>query len=88
MIVDGASDVRILGQSYPVKARIVQLNGFSSHADKDQLLSWLSSLERPPRHVFVVHGEEKAASYLDSTVKEKMGWEISVPYYLDGVVLD
>ncbi|MCX6003527.1 MAG: MBL fold metallo-hydrolase [Chloroflexi bacterium] len=88
VIVDGASDVRILGQSYPVKARIVQLNGFSSHADKDQLLSWLSSLERPPRHVFVVHGEEKAANYLANTVKEKMGWEISVPYYRDEVVLD
>ena len=87
-IVDGATEVRILGQRYPVKSRIVQLNGFSSHADKDQLLSWLSSMKKPPRHTFVVHGEEKSANYLANTVREKMGWEVSVPDYLEQYILD
>ena len=57
-ITDGAREVRILGQNYPVKAKIVKLNGFSSHADKDELLAWISALKRPPRQIFVVHGEE------------------------------
>jgi metallo-beta-lactamase family protein len=88
IIVDGASNVRILGQNYPVKANIVKLNGFSSHADKDELLAWLSALKRPPRQVFVVHGEEKAANHLADSIREKKGWNVSVPAYLDEFTLD
>jgi metallo-beta-lactamase family protein len=51
-IVERPKEVRILGQMYPVRARIVQLNGFSAHADRDELFKWLSGLQRPPLHVF------------------------------------
>jgi metallo-beta-lactamase family protein len=87
-IVDGAKQVRILGQMYPVKARIAQINGFSAHADRDELLRWLSGLRRPPLHLFVTHGEPDVARYFADFMKEKTGWEISVPRYKDEVVLD
>jgi metallo-beta-lactamase family protein len=45
LITDGATEVRILGQQYPVKAKIVKLNGFSSHADKNELLRWISAIK-------------------------------------------
>jgi len=87
-IVDGAKDVRILGQKYPVKARIAQINGFSAHADRDELFRWLSGLKRPPLHLFVTHGEPEVAQYFADFMKERTGWEISVPKYQDEVVLD
>ena len=87
-IVDGAREVRILGQTYPVSARIVQMNGFSAHADRDELLRWLSGLRRPPLHLFVTHGEPDVASYFAHFLREKTGWEISVPKYKDEVILD
>lgn len=87
-IVDGAKEVRILGQMYPVKARISQINGFSAHADRDELLRWLSGLRRPPLHLFVTHGEPDVARYFSDFMKEKTGWEISVPAYQDEVTLD
>ena len=87
-IVDGSKEVRILGQMYPVKARVVQMNGFSAHADRDELLRWLSGLKRPPLHIFVTHGEPEVASYFAGFLKEKTGWEISVPRYQDEVILD
>jgi len=87
-IVDGAKDVRILGKHYPVKARIVQMSGFSSHADKPQLLRWLYNLKHMPRHVFVVHGEEEAANYLAETIRKDKGWTVTVPHYKDEFVLD
>ena len=71
-----------------MKARIVQLNGFSGHADKDQLFRWLSALKRPPRHVFVVHGEEDASGNFAEFVEGQTGWKTSVPAYGDEVVLD
>jgi metallo-beta-lactamase family protein len=87
-IVDGEKEVRILGQQYPVKARVVQLHGFSGHADRDMLFRWLSALKKPPRHVFIVHGEESSARSFADFVTEKTGWQTSVPEYGDQVTLD
>jgi metallo-beta-lactamase family protein len=87
-IVDGAKMVRILGKKYRVKARIVQMNGFSAHADRDELLHWLSAIKNQPRGVFVVHGEEEVALSFADFVRGKLGWNVSVPQYKDEVVLD
>jgi metallo-beta-lactamase family protein len=87
-IVDGAKEVRIFGQYYPVKARVVQINGFSAHADRDELIRWLSNLRQPPRHLFVTHGELSVSRNFDSLVKDRMGWNVSVPEYKSQSILD
>jgi len=87
-IVDGAKRARILGQRYPVRARVERINGFSAHADKNELFKWLSALQRPPRRVFVVHGEPEAACHFADFLKAEEGWEVSVPGYQDKVLLD
>ena len=87
-IVDGTKEVRIFGQQYPVKARVEQINGFSAHADKEELIKWLSSLRQPPRRLFVTHGESEASKHFAGIVKDRMGWEITVPEYRDEVILD
>ena len=87
-IVDGERQVRILGRKYQVKARIVRIHGFSAHADRDELLEWLSELEAPAKRLFVVHGEDKSAKAFGDYVREKMGWEVTVPGYQDEVILD
>lgn len=80
-IVDGAKKVRILGRYHPVRARIAQIHGFSSHADRNELFRWLSELKKNPRRVFVVHGESKATQKFGAFLKEKTAWDISVPEY-------
>jgi len=87
-IVDGDAEVRILGQNYPVKARVVQIQGFSAHADREELLHWLNSLSKPPRKLFIVHGEAESAKHFAQFVRERTGWEVAVPAYRDEVVLN
>lgn len=87
-IVDGEKEVRILGQEYPVNARVARINGFSAHADKEELLEWLGGLKKPPRKVFIVHGESESANAFGEYIREKTGWDIMVPGYQDEVVLD
>jgi len=87
-IVNGCEKVRILGQTHPIKARIVQISGFSAHADRDELFKWLSSLKKPPKHLFITHGEADTALHFADFLKEKTGWEISVPEYKEEVLLD
>jgi metallo-beta-lactamase family protein len=87
-IVNGEKEVRILGQEYPVKARIERINGFSAHADKEELFEWLSGLIRPPRKLFVVHGESESAQHFGDFMRRKTGWQVVVPAYQDEVILD
>lgn len=87
-IVDGVKEVRILGQKYQVKARVVRIHGFSAHADRDELLEWLRELQVPPRAVFVVHGEPQSEKAFGDYVRNKTGWEVTVPAYQDEIVLD
>jgi metallo-beta-lactamase family protein len=86
-IVDGAKKVRILGQQYQVKARVVRIHGFSAHADRNELLGWLKGLQAPPRRVFVVHGETESALSFGDYIRQQTGWDVSVPAYQDEVVL-
>ncbi len=86
-IVDGAKEVRILGHTYPVKAKVVRINGFSAHADRDELLNWLKELEVPPRKVFVVHGEPQSARSFVNYIRKQTGWDVSAPAYTDEFIL-
>lgn len=72
---EGAREVRIHGQTVPVRARIESLDGLSAHADRDDILRWLAGFERPPRQVYVVHGEPAAASGLTEAVRSRLGWK-------------
>jgi metallo-beta-lactamase family protein len=87
-IVDGAKSVRILGQYYPVRARIAQIHGFSAHADRNELIKWLSSLTKPPRRVFITHGELDASKSLAELIRNSQGWETLIPRYRQQVLLD
>ncbi len=86
-IVSGAREVRILGQKHRVKAQIVQMGGFSAHADRNGLLRWLSGFEKAPSHVFVTHGESQSALSFAELVRTTKRWEVSVPRYLDDATL-
>ena len=87
-IVNGEKQVRILGQEYLVKAKVVQVSGFSAHADRDELFKWLTGLKKPPRRLFVVHGEPESAQHFAEHVSHKTGWKVSVPAYQDEIILD
>lgn len=81
IILDGAPEVRIFGKNLTVRAQVAQIAGFSGHADREELLQWISALKTPPRRVFVTHGEAPAAEALASFLKGKTGWDVVVPSY-------
>jgi len=87
-ILNGARRVRILGQQYPVRARIARIHGLSSHADRNELDRWLSGYRMAPRRLFVTHGESGTARRFARQVKENTGWEVLAPEYGKEVTLD
>jgi metallo-beta-lactamase family protein len=68
-LVEHYPEVRILGQTFPVKAEVVVLNGFSSHADHGDLLRSLGPLVGTASKVRLVHGEPERAAALAEGLK-------------------
>lgn len=78
-LAHGATSLRVFGDDVAVRARVVQIDGLSAHADSDGLMRWLSSAPTPPTGVSVVHGEAGAADSLRRRISHELGWESHVP---------
>lgn len=72
-LADGADQVKMLGHHVPVRAEIVDLPGFSVHADRDELTAWVAAAERPPDTVYLVHGEPAASEALRDHIATSLG---------------
>jgi metallo-beta-lactamase family protein len=73
--------VRVMGQEIEVKARIEQINGFSGHADRNELRTWLSALDPQPGRIFLNHGEASVSETFARDLNEKTGIPTEVAEY-------
>jgi metallo-beta-lactamase family protein len=84
-LVAGEREVKIFGEMVPVRAQVSHLEGFSGHADVDELMQWMRGFERAPRHTFVVHGDPEATDALRFRIGNELGWQASVPPHAQSV---
>lgn len=63
-LADGASQIRLFHEDYEVNAEVVQLHGFSGHADQENLLDLLKPHVQKAKRVFLVHGEPEQSAAL------------------------
>ena len=78
-LLEGGREVKIHGRWLPVNAEVAELPMLSAHADRGELLRWLSGFSHPPQHVFVVHGEAEASEALRERIQRELDWPVSVP---------
>lgn len=79
-IVEGATEVKLFGESIQVRAQIKQMAGLSGHADKSGLLEWISAFEEKPKKVFVVHGEDSVCNAFVECLKAEYKQRAYAPY--------
>jgi metallo-beta-lactamase family protein len=68
-LVDQETRVKIYGEEYQRRAPVVVLNGFSAHADRNDLLGFVSGMKRKPGRIFVVHGNEEQSRALEEGLR-------------------
>jgi len=85
-IVEGAKQVKIFRENVSVKAKVYTIGGFSAHADRDDLMTWISHFESRP-NIFVVHGEEPASRSLSQLIRKDLGLTASVPSWREQLIL-
>ncbi|MCF8035600.1 MAG: MBL fold metallo-hydrolase [Desulfobacteraceae bacterium] len=76
--------MRFMNKEYPLKARVESLEGFSAHADKDEMLRFLKESNLRVRHIALVHGEEEQMSAFGKTL-ENAGYKVFVPRAGEGL---
>ena len=87
-IKNGAATVKMFGQEVPIRAQVTALEQFSDHADTPELLEWLHTFRRPPKEVFLVHGEPDAASQLRDAMTKELRWNVQVASYRQKVEIE
>jgi metallo-beta-lactamase family protein len=69
-IIDGARHVRLFDEEIPVRSAIHTINGFSAHADQQELLAWRTGISGC-KTTFLVHGEEPVMNQLASHLQSR-----------------
>ena len=79
-ILEGASEVKLFGETVDVRARIMAFQGLSGHADKNGLIEWLNGFQEKPRKVFIVHGEDTVCTSFAECLKYEHGYDTYAPF--------
>ncbi len=79
-LVEGATEVKLFGETIQVRAQVRQMTGLSGHADKDGLIEWITAFREKPRKVFVVHGEDRTCISFAECLKVQYGISAYAPY--------
>ncbi len=80
-IVEKAPILKIFGEEVPLRAHVEVINGYSAHADRTELASWLDAVKAGSPQlsgIHLVHGEPHAQDALQTTLTAK-GYSVTCP---------
>jgi len=87
-MLDGADEIKFYGKYYTVNARIEILDGLSAHADKNELIDWVSDIHHTPEKVFLIHGEPQTLDMMRVKLKDTYGWSAEIPTLFQITTID
>lgn len=87
---DGAKMVKIYGEDIPVRAKILKINGYSSHKDSDNLVSFIEKAKETSniKKIFTVMGEPKSSLFLIQRLKDEIEVDARLPEYGEVIELN
>jgi metallo-beta-lactamase family protein len=87
LLTEGAKEIKLLGRTYPVAARVERIDSMSAHADANEIMRWLSNFSRAPRMTYLVHGDPHALTALASRMSTERQWPVHIASYRERVEL-
>jgi metallo-beta-lactamase family protein len=84
-LVEGKKRLKIFGEEHNVHAEVVTINGLSAHAGQELLIRYATAVKGRVKHIFLVHGEPRAAAALQEKLREKGMDNLSYPAMGDEV---
>lgn len=87
-LLEGAIEVKIHGETIPVRARVRSIESYSAHADMEGLVKWVKPMRDTLKKVFIVQGEEDAAHHLATVLKDRFTIDAQVPEFGQEFILE
>ena len=81
-LLDGKKKIKLFGEEINVAAQLVRFEGFSGHADVNELTDWAKSIKIGPKGVFLVHGEPEVLDSFAAKLRRELNVPIEIPEYL------
>ena len=82
-VVERQPILRIFGDEVPLRAHVEVINGYSAHADRSELMTWLDDVRAQSpalERVHLVHGEPAAQAALTASLDAK-GYSVDAPAF-------
>lgn len=87
-ILNGEKTIRVNGEELEVRAKVRAIGGYSAHADRAKLTSWVTGMKgKKPTTIFLTHGEEDQAKALKHHLQQSMDTDIQIPGLNDSIEL-
>ena len=71
-IIDGAKSIKVYHEEIIVKAKVYTINGFSAHADQNDLIEWMKAYKKLG-NIYLIHGEKEKQLIFKDVIREKLG---------------
>ncbi|NNE44799.1 MAG: MBL fold metallo-hydrolase [Gemmatimonadetes bacterium] len=78
-LLDGEKTLKMHGQHVEARAEVLNISGFSGHADADELMTWYRTEATHPRETWVTHGEPRAAGALAERLRDAGAGQVTPP---------
>lgn len=75
-IQSGAMEVEIDGEKVEVNAQVHTMSGYSAHADKQDLLRFITGIEPKPQLIHLIHGEPETQEQFASELRA-LGYKVN-----------
>lgn len=79
LLQEGLLSIRLHHQDISVEAEIFTIEGYSAHADAEDMLQWLKSFVRLPQQIFLNHGEAEAQKVFAERIQKETQIKVSIP---------
>lgn len=88
LLQDGAKSIKIDGDKVKVRAKVARIQGYSGHADRDQLLELVANGADKAKQIFVTMGEERSSLFLTQRLRDYLGLNAVAPELNQEIEID
>jgi metallo-beta-lactamase family protein len=79
-IMEGSKFIKFFGDYHEIGCQIRSISSMSAHADRIEMINWMRNFEKPPKHVFLNHGEPHQTDSFRVLIESKLKWDVLVPF--------
>jgi metallo-beta-lactamase family protein len=78
-LVQGTKSIKFFGEYHEINCEIASISSMSAHADRNEMIDWLSNFKEEPRTVFLNHGEPHQTNAFRVKIESELGWNVEIP---------